>query len=94
MRNKQWKKEWLVVSYDGCPDSLGWYEETIPVTIKQAYDYLRRTGKYYRLGSANKEPNPDWSPINNPDTGPNDYRIVTISEFQTMKKSNLAIVNT
>jgi len=91
MRSKQWKKEWLVISYDGFPDCPGWLEETIPVTIKQAYDYVRRKNLDYRLGKGNSEPNPDWSPLDNPGTGPNDYRIVTISEFKTMKKSSLAI---
>ena len=91
MRNRQLKKEWLVVSYDGFPDSPGWLEETIPVTIKQAFDYVRHNGLGYRLGRANIAPNPDWSPLDNPGTGPNDYRIVTISEFKTMKKSSLAL---
>jgi len=91
MNNGQWKKEWLVISYDGCPGDTGWLEETIPVTRKQAHEYVRRNGLAYRLGRANIAPNPDWSPLDNPGTGPNDYRIVTISEFKTMKKSSLAI---
>lgn len=91
MQNRKWKKEWLVVRYDGCPSDLGWYEETIPVTYRQAYHYVLNRGTHYRLGSANRAPNPDWSPIDNPGTGPNDWRIVTIKEFQTMPKSSEAI---
>ena len=91
MRNRNWKKEWLVVRYSGCPSDLGWYEETIPLTVKQAYSYVWTMGTEYRLGSANKAPNPDWSRIDNPGTGPNDWRIVTISEFKTMPKSSRAI---
>lgn len=89
--NRQWKKEWLVIKYEGCPGDLGWYEETIPVTIRQALDYVRRRGTWYRLGSATKAPNPDWSPLDNTGTGPNDWRIVTIEEFKTMPKSSSAI---
>lgn len=91
MRNNNRKKEWLVVRYSGCPSDLGWYEETIPVTIYQAYRYVLTMGKRYRLGSATRAPNPDWNRKDNPDTGPNDWRIVTIEEFKTMPKSSDAI---
>ena len=68
-----------------------WENYSKPCTLKLAvWIMLDKYGEAL-WGKGNSEPNPDWSPLDNPGTGPNDYRIVTISEFKTMKKSSLAI---